>query len=220
MQKVVVHLSLISWREVGWVPITPSTPARLPPSHPKRSLHTFSPLLMLVSPGEIQSFSQSESCKAITVPFLDPQLSPGSAVEAEILEFWSPGPWGHLALLAFGLDERSRLPLNPFPKHFSTRPYLTKPSLYWNKGSVDSEPLSAKVFLIKCRRKNWRDEEGGVRPGRWAACQAWLSAPSQHFWPSWSPSCSVCSSHEGGDPVTTQSPRHLVHKSTPQLFIE
>lgn len=29
---------------------------------------------------------------AITVPFLDPQLSPSSAVEAEILEFRSPGP--------------------------------------------------------------------------------------------------------------------------------
>lgn len=39
------------------------------------------------------------------------------------------GPGGHLALLAFPLDGQSRLPLNPFPKHFSTRPCLTKPLL-------------------------------------------------------------------------------------------
>lgn len=37
---------------------------------------------------------------------------------------------GPLAMLAVSLDKSSQLSLNSFPKHFCTRPCLTKPSLY------------------------------------------------------------------------------------------
>lgn len=126
-------------------------------------------------------------------------------------------------MLAVSLDKSSQLSLNSFPKHFCTRPCLTKPSLYWNKGSMNSEPFSAKVFFsfffkkIKCRCKNWRDEKGGVGPGPWAAPQVWLSDPSQHL-TTLKPL--PLGTHEAGDPVKHSSLSTSYTKSTRPLFIE
>lgn len=56
--------------ERSCVPITHSTPARLVSSHLVRFPCTSLPLLLPVPPERIRSFSQSESYKTITVPFL------------------------------------------------------------------------------------------------------------------------------------------------------
>lgn len=106
------------------VPIIPSTGAGLASSR-----HT--PRLTHASPAkEKKTRARSESCKTIAAPLLDPRPGPrGEPRRHRLQNSGALGPGGRLAPLAFPLDGKSRLPLNPFPKPFSTRQCLTKPSL-------------------------------------------------------------------------------------------
>lgn len=153
MREVVMYLSFISGRETGSSSYPPPLP-RLASSHLGRPSYSLPCFCQSHWREENQRFSQSESCKVITGPFLDPHLCASWAVEAQTLEFRSPGPWGPLALLAFPMDGRVSflLTLNPFLKHLSTRPCLTKPSL-WDRRDRPLLSPSLQVFTKRrCKR--------------------------------------------------------------------
>lgn len=156
---MVTYLSPIRKTEAGSASHPPPTPARLVSSHPREVLIS-SPCLAHASPTEEKKTSASlHQDPAKQSQYLS-WIPTSALVElwTETLEFRSPGPWGHLVLLAFLLDGKNRLPLNPFPKYFSTRPCLTKPSLQDRKAHTSTEirvlwTLSLSLHFIKCRYK-------------------------------------------------------------------